>query len=81
MPLLYRACQLQRNYLGIDARGSWFDAVATNHEQCRAEQLRALMREYPDIIYETLQAGGLLEPSTRINRPKIPDRMERLRRY
>lgn len=39
------------------------------------------MREYPDIIYETLQAGGLLEPSTRINRPKIPDRMERLRRY
>lgn len=80
-PGLEDVLQMACTEFGIDARDDWLDAVEASREQYRAEQLRALVREYPDIACETLQSEGLLGGDTRIDRPVIPGRVGRLRRY
>lgn len=72
--------QMARYEFGIDMESGWLDAIEQSREEYRTTQLRAFVREFPDIAFEELRNGGYVEGSTP-SRPGRPDRISRMRRY
>ena len=60
-PGLGDVLQLAVCEFGIDATNGWLDGVEAGREECRAAQLRAFVREFPDIAFEGLRQGGYVD--------------------
>ena len=79
-PGLEDVLQLAVCEFGIDTTDCWLDAVETSREEYRATQLRAFVREFPDIAFEELRRGGYVDGDVP-RRPVREGRASRLRRY
>ena len=64
----------------IDATNEWQQHIEASREEYRTRQLTALIREFPDIAYDTLKEDGR-ELTTRPERPQRADRTSMLIRY
>ncbi len=64
----------------IDATNEWQHHIEASREEYRTRQLKALIREFPDIAYDTLKEDGR-ELTTRPERPQRADRTSMLIRY
>ena len=64
----------------IDAADGWLDVIEVSRETYRAEQVRALAREFPDIVFETLRDMGYVTGDVP-QRPERGDVQSRLRKY
>ena len=79
-PGLEDVLQMAVYEFGIDATDGWLDAVEAGREEYRATQLRAFVREFPDIAFEELRQGGYVDGDVP-QRPTREGRASRLRRY
>ncbi|WP_043167864.1 hypothetical protein [Bifidobacterium callitrichos] len=79
-PGLEDVLQLAVCEFGIDVTAGWLDAVEASHEEYRTTQLRAFVREFPDIAFEELRRAGYVDGDVP-QRPVREDRISRLRRY
>lgn len=79
-PGLEDVLQMAVTEFGIDVLDGWKAAIEETRKRYRAEQLRALVREFPDIAFDTLRAEGLASRDVP-RRVEDPCRESRLTRY
>lgn len=65
---------------GIDTADGWLEAIESSREAYRTTQLRAFVREFPDVAFEELRAAGYVDGDAP-RRPIREDRVSRLKRY
>ncbi|MBW3093707.1 hypothetical protein KIH79_12445 [Bifidobacterium sp. 82T10] len=79
-PGLEDVLQMAVYEFGIDTEGGWLDVIEESRERYRETQLRAFVREFPDIAFGELRSGGYLNGDT-VVRPERVGRPSRLKRY
>lgn len=80
-PGLEDVLQLAVYEFGIDVEDGWQDAIEASREEYRKIQLRAFVREFPDIAFEELRQAGYVKGEHVPERPTREGRVSRLIRY
>lgn len=80
-PGLEDVLQMAVYEFGIDVRTGWLPALERSRAEYRTRQLRALIREFPDIAYDELKKDGHLDGSGSVERPVANTSRDRLVKY
>lgn len=64
----------------IDVADGWQEALEDSRARYRAEQVRALVREFPDLAFEALRERGIVDGEVPV-RPVRTDTVSRLVKY